>query len=72
MTEKDYYSALMSTIENKMIEDSDRIIEEKVDSFRNRLKDIRDKAVGEMVRNIRMISETDDMGSIHITIEYKG
>lgn len=72
MTEKDYYSALINAIENKMIADSDKIIEEKVDSFRNGLKDIRDIAVGEIVRNIRMISETDDMGSIHITIEYKG
>lgn len=70
MTEKDYYSALINAIKNKMIADSDKIIEEKVDSFRNRLKDIRDIAVGEMVRNIRMISETDDMGSVHITIKY--
>lgn len=70
MTEKDYYSALMNAIEKKMIEDSDRIIEEKANSFRNNLKDIRDRAVGEMVRNIRMSSEMDDMGDIHITIKY--
>lgn len=70
INEKDYYSALMNAIENKMIADSDKIIEEKVNSFRNNLKNIRDMVVGEMVMNIRMISETDDMGNVYITIKY--
>ena len=72
MTEKDYYSVLIEAIENKMIDDSNKIIEEKVSSFRNSLMNIRDRAIGEMVRNIRMISETDHMGNIHISVEYKG
>lgn len=72
MTEKDYYSALINAIENKMIADSDKIIEEKVNSFRNNLRDIRDRSVADMIRNIRMISETDHMGNVHISIEYKG
>ncbi len=55
-----------------MIDDSNKIIEEKVSSFRNSLMNIRDRAIGEMVRNIRMISETDHMGNIHISVEYKG
>lgn len=33
MTEKDYYSVLIEAIENKMIADSNEIIEEKVNSL---------------------------------------
>lgn len=71
MEQKDYYSALMEAIENKMIQDSDKIIEEKVNSFRNDMKDIRDRSVSEMIRNIRMVSETDNIGNMNIRIEYK-
>lgn len=72
MTEKEYYSVLIKAIENKMIDDFDKIIEEKVNSFRNNLRDIRDRSVADMIRNIRMISEIDHMGNVHISIEYKG
>ena len=67
---KDLYSVLIKAIENKMIEDSDEIIEKKVSSFRNNLRDIRDRSVSEMIRNIRMISKIDHMGNVHITIKY--
>ena len=67
---KDLYSVLIEAIRHKMIEDSDEIIEEKVSLFRNNLRDIRDRSVSEMIRNIRMISETDHMGNVHITIKY--
>lgn len=70
MEPKDYYSALMKVIENKMIQDSDKIIEEKVNSFMNDLKDIRDRSVSEMIRNIRIASETDHLGNVCITIKY--
>lgn len=70
MKQKDYYSALMKLIENEMIQDSDKIIEEKVNSFRNDLKDIRDRSISEMIRNIRIISETDHLGNVCITIKY--
>lgn len=70
MEQKDYYSALMEMIENKMIQDSDKIIEEKVNSFRNNLRDIRDRSVSEMIRNVRIASETDNLGNLYITIKY--
>ncbi len=70
MEHKDYYSALMEAIRNKLVHDSDKIIDEKVNLFRNDLKDIRDRSVSEMIRNIRMVSETDHFGNVCITIKY--
>lgn len=71
MEQKDYYCALMEMIKNKVIQDSDKIIEEKVNLFRNDLKDIRDRSVSEMIHNIRMVNETDNIGNMNIRIEYK-
>lgn len=44
-----------NAIENKMIDDSDKIIEEKVNSFRNNLRDIRDRSIAEMIHNIWLV-----------------
>lgn len=72
MTEKDYYSVLIKAIEDKMVQDSNKIIEEKVDSFRNNLKDIRDEAIAHTMSKIRIMSEENmNDGVVNISINYR-